>query len=100
MITSYEIFVPVIMGSGSSMRTGMKVREMGCLKTLVIYDKGMKDTGIADRILDSLHEAGLETVIFDGVVPDPPDTMVEAAAEEARKAGGRQYCGSWRRKCH
>lgn len=87
MITSYEIFVPVIMGSGSSMRTGMKVREMGCLKALVIYDKGMKDTGIADRILDSLHEAGLETVIFDGVVPDPPDTMVEAAAEEARKAG-------------
>ena len=27
MITSYEIFVPVIMGSGSSMRTGMKVRR-------------------------------------------------------------------------
>lgn len=87
MITSYEVFVPAIMGSGSSLRTGIKVRQLGCKKVLVVYDSGLKAVGIADTILESLQNAGIETVIFDGVLPDPPDTMVEEAAEMARSKG-------------
>lgn len=85
MITSYDIFVPVIMGSGSSLRTGLKVRELGCKKVLVVYDKGLKDVGIAGTIVENIQNAGIETVIFDGVLPDPPDTMIEQAAEMARR---------------
>ncbi len=84
MITSYEVFVPAIMGSGSSLRTGIKVRELGCKKVLLVYDSGLKAVGIADTILENLQNAGIETVIFDGVLPDPPDTMIEEAAEMAR----------------
>lgn len=85
MITSYEIFVPTIMGSGSSLRTGMKIRSFGCKKPLVIYDKGLKEAGIADVIVENIKNAGMEIVIFDKVLPDPPDTLVEEAAEIARK---------------
>ena len=84
MITSYEVFVPSIMGSGASLRTGLKVRELGCKKVLVVYDKGLKAVGIADTIVENLENAGIKTVCFDGVLPDPPDTMVEEAAEMAR----------------
>lgn len=87
MITSYEVFVPVIMGGGASLRTGLKVRELGCKKVLVVYDKGLKDAGIAGTIVENIQNAGIETVCFDGVLPDPPDTMVEGAAAIARNEG-------------
>ncbi len=84
MITSYEIFVPALMGSGSSLRTGLKVRELGCKKVLVVYDKGIKDVGIAGNVVENIQNAGIETICFEDVVPDPPDTIVEKAAELAR----------------
>lgn len=84
MITSYNVFVPAIMGSGASLRTGIKVRDLGCRKVLVIYDKGLKDVGIADTIVENIQNAGLATVIFDKVLPDPPDTVIEEAAEIAK----------------
>lgn len=85
MITSYEVFVPAVMGSGASLRTGLKVRELGCKKVLVVYDNGLKAVGIADTIVENIQNAGIKTVCFDGVLPDPPDTMIEEAAEMARK---------------
>lgn len=84
MITSYEIFVPTLMGSGASLRTGLKVKQMGLKKILLVYDKGLKDVGIADIIADNLKNAGIEIVIYDKVLPDPPDTMVEEGAVMAR----------------
>ena len=87
MITSYNVFVPALMGSGSSKRIGVTLRSKGYKKAFVIYDKGMWDFGIAPPILENLNAASIETVCFDGVVPDPPDEMVEAAAEIARNSG-------------
>lgn len=87
MITSYNVFVPSIMGNGSSLRTGLKVRELGCKKVMVVYDKGLKSIGIADTIVENIQNSGIETICFDGVLPDPPDTMVEGAAEIARNEG-------------
>jgi len=84
MITEYNVFVPAIMGCGASLRTGLKLRELGCSKVLVVYDKGLKATGISDTIVENIKNAGIETVCFDGVLPDPPDTMVEEATEFAR----------------
>lgn len=84
MITSFNIFVPALMGSGSSLRTGLKVRDLGCEKVLVVYDKGIEDVGIASPIIENIQNAGVKTVCFDKVVPDPPDTMIEEAAKIAR----------------
>ena len=87
MITSYECFVPPIMGFGASKRIGMKLMQKGHKKAFVIYDKGMEDFGIAQPIIENLHDAGIETVCFNGVLPDPPDVMVEDAAEQAKTSG-------------
>ncbi len=87
MITSYECFVPAIMGSGSSKRIGITLRAKGFKKAYVIFDKGMMDFGIAGPIIENLNMANIETVCFDKVTSDPPDEMVEACAEEARVAG-------------
>ncbi|SMP45632.1 iron-containing alcohol dehydrogenase [Anoxynatronum buryatiense] len=85
MITTYDVFVPMLMGGGASLRTGLKVRELGCQKVLVVYDQGIKEVGIAGKIEENIRNAGVETVCFEDVVPDPPDKMIEEAAEIAKR---------------
>lgn len=76
---------PVLFGAGASMRTGMKLREFGCKKVFCVYDPGIKAAGIAGRIIDNIKAAGIEVIEYGDVVPDPPDTLIEEAAELARK---------------
>lgn len=87
MITSFNVFVPVIMGSGAAFRTGIKVRDLGCKKVLVVHGKGMKASGIADTIIENIQNAGVETAVFMKVRPDPPDTIIEEGAEFAKLEG-------------
>lgn len=87
MITSFNVFVPLVMGSGSSYRTGIKVRDLGCKKVMVVHGKGMKASGIADRIINNLENAGVEVVAYTKVEPDPPDTIMEEGAKIANEEG-------------
>ncbi|MDR2087855.1 MAG: iron-containing alcohol dehydrogenase [Clostridiales Family XIII bacterium] len=77
---------PILFGRGASKRVGEELRALGCKKALVVFDKGVKAAGIVDGILDAIHEAGIETVCYDGVLPDPPDYTVEEAAAIGRAA--------------
>lgn len=70
---------PILFGRGTSKETGEHLKRFGCTKVLVVFDKGVKDAGIADKILDSIHAAGIETVCYDKVLPDPPDWSVDEA---------------------
>ncbi|NLB30027.1 MAG: iron-containing alcohol dehydrogenase [Clostridiales bacterium] len=70
---------PILFGNGASAETGARLKSLGCKKALVVFDTGVKNAGIVDKILDSLKSAGLETVLFDGVLADPPDWSVEKA---------------------
>lgn len=83
MIVSFNRTVPVLFGPGSSMRTGLKVRQLGVQKVLCVYDQGVKNAGIADRVIDNLKAAGLQVILFDGVQADPPDTVINEAADIA-----------------
>ncbi|MDR2355938.1 MAG: iron-containing alcohol dehydrogenase [Clostridiales Family XIII bacterium] len=75
---------PILFGPGVSKRTGTELRALGCKKVLVVFDKGVRAAGIVDRILSVIHEAGIETVCYDGVRPDPPDYTIEEAAAIGR----------------
>lgn len=77
---------PVLFGKGAIKRTGVKAKEFGWASVICIYDKGVKAAGIVDQVLDSLKTAGVSYMEYDGVLPDPPDYIVEEAAEVARKA--------------
>ena len=84
----FGINIPqVIFGEGASLETGKKLKEFGITKVLCVYDKGVKAAGIVDDILKTIHEEGIVTVLFDGVLPDPPDTLVDQAAELGIEAG-------------
>jgi alcohol dehydrogenase class IV len=70
---------PVLFGFGSIQTEGEKLKIFGCTKVLVVCDKGIKTSGIADKIIAIINESGIETVCFDGVLADPPDWSVEEA---------------------
>lgn len=70
---------PLLFGMGSSKRLGDKLGEFGCKKVLVVYDAGIKNSGVADKIISIINAAGIETVIYDGVQADPPDWSVNEA---------------------
>lgn len=70
---------PILFGIGAAKATGQKLREFGCKKVLVVYDQGIQKAGVADRVLDVIREAGIETVCYDNVQADPPIWSVEEA---------------------
>lgn len=86
MISSFQTFVPTLMGNGSSTLTGQKAMELGCRNVLVVYDKGLEDTGIVGQIIDNLISAGLKVTKFNGVLPEPPESIVEEGSALAREA--------------
>ncbi len=70
---------PILFGIGSAQTVGEKLRGYGCKKVLVIYDRGIKAAGIADKIIDIIKKSGIETVCYDNVQADPPIWSVEEA---------------------
>lgn len=81
MIVNFSRTVPVLFGTGASMRTGLKAKELGVNKVMCVYDSGIKKAGIADKIINNLQSAGLNVVTYEGVKEDTPDTIVNEAAE-------------------
>lgn len=75
----------VLFGEHTSYQTGKKTKALGCSKVLCVYDKGIKNAGIVDPIVENMEKVGLEVVHYDGVLADPPDTMVNECGELARK---------------
>ncbi|WP_332898706.1 iron-containing alcohol dehydrogenase family protein [Haladaptatus sp. CMSO5] len=71
----------VLFGAGVASQTGDYVERFGADTVLIVTDNGVRDAGVLAPILESLSEAGKTYEIFDGVEPDPTDTVVHAAAD-------------------
>ena len=90
---------PLLFGIGTSAQTGEKLKQFGCKKVLVVYDQGIKKSGVADKIIKVINDAGIETVTYDGVQADPPDYSADEAGKLGIKekvdgvvgVGGRQF---------
>ena len=78
---------PVLYGAGMAAQTGERLKQLGCKKVLVIFDKGIQAAGIVDKIVGYINAAGIEPVCFDGVIADVPDYSANAAAQFAIKEG-------------
>jgi len=87
MIYEYSMLAPVVFGVGAAEKTGEKIKEMGLKRALCMCDEGVKNAGILDKIVKILEDAGIEAVIFDRVLPEPPDTMIDEAGAFVRECG-------------
>ncbi len=58
-------------GEDSSRSLCRHIANAGLKKPLIVTDKPLRELGVVDTALAGLKDAGVEFVIFDGVLPDP-----------------------------
>jgi len=80
----------IVFGSGSSARIGALAAERLGPRVLVVTDSGLVRAGLVAPALAALEAAGVAAAVYEDVVADPPEAVVEAAVAAARAhdAGG------------
>ena len=87
MTYEYSMLAPVMFGIGASEKTGEKLKELGCKRALCICDEGIKKAGVLDKVVSILKDSGIDSLVFDKVLPDPPDTMLDEVGALVRECG-------------
>lgn len=85
---SYNFFVKsnITFGRGAAEKLPEMIRAYGMKRVMVVYDSGVKAAGIADKVLKEVEKANVEITVFDHVIPNPTNEIVEQASELAKKA--------------
>ena len=72
-------------GPGKLATLGDLARALGVRRVLVVSDPGVIAAGHTGRAIDSLEQAGFETLLFDGVEENPTTAHVDAGLAVARE---------------
>lgn len=72
---------------GATAKIGAIMAERGCRKLAFVTDGMILKLGLARRALEGIAAAGLGVWTFAEVTADPPEAMVLAAVDEARRQG-------------
>ncbi len=69
----YKFFMPTVnlMGPGCVAEVGKQAKIIGGTKALVVTDKPLVNIGIAKKVIDILNKDGIQTVLYDEVLPNP-----------------------------
>jgi len=84
---SYQNATRIVFGKDTESQVGALTAQMG-KKVLLHYGGGsIKKSGLYDRVIASLNEAGVAFVELGGVKPNPRMSLVNEAIELCRKEG-------------
>ena len=86
---SFNFFVKsnIDFGRGALQDLSEIIKGYNLNSVMVVYDGGVKAAGIADKVVAEVEKAGVSFCIFDGVIPNPTNEVVEEAAVMAKDAG-------------
>jgi alcohol dehydrogenase len=90
MVKNFEFVFPtrVRYGEGVLEELPEIVREYGKEKIFVVTDKGVREAGLVDLVVDILKKEGFDQIsVFDEVDPNPRTTSVNRGAEIAKEFG-------------
>lgn len=82
----FQIPTQIIYGRHSASRIGEIAANLSVNKALVVTDEGVARSGVLDRILTPLQEAGIAASVYDEVEPNPTIQTVDRAAGQFRSA--------------
>lgn len=74
----------LICGIGSSTRVAELCNSLNANKIMLVTDQGLIDAGVIGPIVEHLRSHAIEVTLYSDVVADPPDHIVEAAAQVAK----------------
>jgi alcohol dehydrogenase class IV len=72
-------------GAGAMAELGSVVTDLGVSRPLLVTDSYLSNTGLAERLMRILEEAGTTPALFDGTVPDPTTDSLQAGLAAARE---------------
>jgi alcohol dehydrogenase len=77
----------ILFGSGKLNELGNQMMPGKKAMVLISNGKSTRVNGYLDRTLEQLHKAGVETVVFDGIMENPLKEAVMSGAAFAREKG-------------
>ncbi|MGZ8178539.1 iron-containing alcohol dehydrogenase [Williamsia sp. SKLECPSW1] len=83
----------VHVGAGAVERLGSVVTTIGVRRPVLVTDRFMVDSGVADRVMDLLTTAGVTPTLFDGAVPDPTTDSLGPGLDVVRAADADALIG-------
>ncbi len=75
------------LGSGASLQLCHAIARFGFRKLLLVTDKPLRELGIIDPVIAELRAGGVEVEVYDGVLPDPTEQVVDNGISAYRAAG-------------
>jgi alcohol dehydrogenase len=77
----------VVVGEAAALQLPALIRQRsGARKIAIVTDAALRSTHLLDPIFAALKDDGIEITLFDGVVADPPESVVKNAINRAREA--------------
>jgi alcohol dehydrogenase len=83
----------MLFGWGVATDLGKYLDDFDAEHPLVITDEGVRAAGVLDPLLDAIDASGRRYSVFDGVQPDPTDSVVHEAARAYDEAGADLVLG-------
>lgn len=74
-------------GAGRVTEVGAVTAATGARSALVVTDSFLAASPVVDAVRTSLESAGIRVAVFDGVVPNPTTTAIDAGSDLARDLG-------------
>lgn len=88
-----HIATRLVFGENSIDQIGDHVGECGGTRALIVTDQGVAGAGHADRAIKSIEQAGLASVLFDGVRENPTTIDVDACLDVAKSSNIDLFIG-------
>jgi aldehyde:ferredoxin oxidoreductase len=87
----WEIRIPpmpeILMGAGVAQSMGQRITQLKVTKAFLVTDPFMAKSGRAEEVRKILTAAGIATLVFSEVVPDPPIELIERAGKLYKENG-------------
>ncbi len=86
---SFKAYLPtkIVFGVGKVNELKEHVEGLGKRAMVVTGRRSTKESGLLDRVLNILKDAGIDSIVYDRIMPNPVLENVDEAAEIARKEG-------------
>lgn len=78
---------------GAICNVGSYLKDNNVKKVFCVHGKSLARNGVKDKLLEYISDAGIEYMCFDEIVPDPPVSLVNRVAAEAKAFGADAMIG-------